>query len=249
MVFPPVDPVVHYAKRGSIFDLVGQSKKGKTTFTLLACRAVLAGEPFLGTQTTRVPVLYLTEQTRPSFHDKLESVGSLLEQSDFRVLFIADATGLAWPEICEIVRAEVRRHGVGLVYIDTLTDWARMENENDAAQALAVMRPLRQIAEDGVAVVTVRHSGKGNHDEQDVIDAGRGSSAFAGVVDTLCVMGAVRGQGHANRRQLRLVSRKDGIPASLTVELEAGEYRCLGDRADVECYLAKEVALENLPDR
>lgn len=247
MTFPDPDPVVHYAERGCIFDLVGPAKKGKTTFTLHGCQAVLAGKPYLGVKTKRVPILYLTEQTSRSFRDKLEAVGLLLGNDDFHVFFIADFIGLSWPKICEIVREEVRAYGVGLVYIDTLTDWAHMENENDAAEALRVMRPLRVIAEDGVALVTCRHSGKGSHDGQDVVDVGRGSSAFAGVVDTLCVMGGVQGQGHPRQRQLRFVSRKDGIPQRLVIELTDGRYVCLGDAPDVEYRLAREFVLDHLP--
>jgi len=249
MTLPDPDPVVLYAERGCTFDLVGPTKSGKTTLTLLACKAVLSGEPFLDVPTKRVPVLYLTEQTRSSFKGKQTTIGFLPDCDDFHVLFIADFTGWAWPDVCEFVRKEISRFTIGLVIIDTLTDWAHMENENDAAEALCVMRPLRTIAEDGVAVVTCRHSGKGRHDDEDVVDVGRGSSAFAGAVDTLCVLGGVRGQGHPNQRQLRFVSRKDGIPPTLIVELRAGHYVALGDAPNVEYRLARDFVLEHLPSR
>ncbi len=248
MTFPDPDPVVLYAERGCTFDIAAASKVGKTSLVMLGCKALLQGEPFLDLPTKCVPVLYLTEQTRRSFRDKLESVGFLLGCQDFHVLFIADFGGLPWDEVCAVVRDEVNRHSVGLVVIDTLTDWARMQDENDAAEALMVMRPLRLIAEDGAAVITLRHTGKGDHSNQDVVDVGRGSSAFAGVVDTLCALGRVPGAGHPNQRQLRFQSRRDGIPATLVIELEDGRYSALGSAANVEYRLARAFVRENLPD-
>jgi hypothetical protein len=250
MVAERSDPVLLYADPGCLFDLVAPSKEGKTTLVALACRAALrGGEPFLDLPTKRVPILYLTEQTRVSFKAKLETVGFLSSCEDFHVLFIADFVGSSWEEICAVIREEVRRWSIGLIAIDTLTDWAHMENENDAAEALSVTRPLRAIAEEtGAAVLTIRHTGKGQRNDGKVVDSGRGSSAFAGVADTLCVLGGVPGQGHPNRRQLRFVSRKENVPASMIIELKAGQYVALGDAPNVEYRLARDFVVEHLPN-
>jgi hypothetical protein len=246
MIFPDPEPVLLYAERGTTFDLVGKMKKGKTTFILLACRAALRGQPFLDLPTKRVKVLYLTEQSRRSFRDKLRSL-DLLGESDLRVLFRSDFIGWSWETICRFVGEQVHRFDITLLVVDTLSDWAQVENENDAAEALRVMDPLRTIAESGVAVVTVRHAGKGEHGGQDVVDVGRGSSAFAGAVDTLCVLEGAPGSGHPNRRQLRFISRKDDVPPTMIVELKDGQYVALGSAPNVEYTAAREFVLTHLP--
>jgi hypothetical protein len=246
MEFPDPDPVLLYAERGMTFDVVGKMKKGKTTFVLLGCRAALHGEPFLDLPTKQGAILYATELTRKGLQEKLRTLGMLAEP-DLHVLFRSDFVGFSWAEICEFLGEVVRRLEIGLLVIDTLSDWAKLSDENDAAEALRVMDPLRSIAEANVAVITVRHAGKGEHSAQDVVDVGRGSSAFAGAVDTLCVLGDAPGGGHANRRQLRLVSRKDDVPPTTIIELRAGQYVTLGSAANVEYVLAREFVLAHLP--
>jgi len=246
MTFPDPDPVLLYAERGTTFDVVGKMKAGKTTFVLLACRAALRGQPFLDLPTKRVKVLYLTEQSRRSFRDKLRSL-ELLREPDLRVLFRSDFIGWTWKTICQFIGEQVVTWDITLLVVDTLSDWAQLENENDAAEALRVMDPLRTIAEDGVAVVTVRHAGKGKHGGEDVVDVGRGSSAFAGAVDTLCVLEGAPGSGHPNRRQLRLVSRKDDVPPTMIIELKSGGYVALGSSPNVDYRAARTAWLEHLP--
>lgn len=246
MVFADPDPVLLYAERGTTFDLVGKMKKGKTTFILLGCRAVLRGERFLDLPTKRVPILYATELTRKGLQQKLRALGMLTEP-ELHALFRSDFIGFSWAQICELLGEEVQRLQIGLLVIDTLSDWAKLSDENDAAEALRVMDPLRSIAENNVAVITVRHAGKGEHDAQDVVDVGRGSSAFAGAVDTLCVLGNAPGAGHPNRRQLRFVSRKDDVQPTMIAELQGGQYVTLGSAANVEYVAARDFVLAHLP--
>lgn len=243
MESPDPDPVVLYAERGCLFDLVGKSKKGKTTFMLHGCKAVLRSETFVGLPTKRVPILYLTEQTRSSFKDKLETM-DMEQESDLHVVFRSDFVSKSWKEVCEFIRGEVARWGIGLIVVDTLSDWAKIADENDNSEALRISAPLREIAEDGVAVTTVRHTGyKQGHD---VVDMGRGASAFAGSVDVACVLEGAPGTGHANRRQLRFSSRKDGVPDTLIVELKDGHYEALGAAPNVEYRVAQDFVLEHL---
>ena len=245
MAFPEIDAVVLYAERGCTFDLVGKAKKGKTTFMLHACRAALAGEPFVGIPTKHVAILYLTEQTRRSFRDKLKAMG-LAREADLHVVFRSDFVGKSWNEVCEFVRGQVAKWDIGLLVVDTLSDWAQIVDENDNAEALRVTAPLREVAEDGVAVATVRHAGKGDHGGTDVVDMGRGASAFAGAADVACVLEGAPGSGHANRRQLRFSSRKDGVPSTMIVELKDGHYDSLGDAPNVEYRVARDFVLEYL---
>lgn len=246
MEFTDPDPVLLYAERGCTFDLVAKAKKGKTTMLLLACKAVLREEPFLDLPTKRVPILYLTEQTRRSFKMKLAAMG-LTGESDLHIAFRTDFKGKSWDEICEWIAAEVAKWGIGLLPIDTLSDWAKIRDENDNGEALRVTAPLRGIAEaKNVAVITARHAGKGEHESRDVVDLGRGASAFAGAADVVCTLGSAPGSGHPNRRQLRYEGRPDDLPAAVIIELKDGRYESLGGAPSIEYQTARTFVAEHL---
>jgi hypothetical protein len=246
MEFTDPDPLLLYAERGCTFDLVGKAKKGKTTFLLLGCKAVLREEPFLDLPTKRVPILYLTEQTRRSFKMKLAAMG-LTGETDLHIAFRTDFKSKSWDEICEWIAAEVAKWGIGLLPIDTLSDWAKIRDENDNGEALRVTAPLRDIAEaKNVAVITARHAGKGEHESRDVVDLGRGASAFAGAADVVCTLGSAPGSGHPNRRQLRYEGRPDDLPAAVIIELRDGRYESLGGAPSIEYQTARTFVSERL---
>ncbi len=135
---------------------------------------------------------------------------------------------------------------IGLLVIDTLSKWAKVADENDAAEALRVVGPLQLIAEDNVAVVTLRHAGKGSPDGKDVVDTGRGSSAFSGEFDLCTVLSRAPGGGHPNRRQLRSVAREDNVPPTLVIELKGGRYLAEGSAPNVEYRSARQFVLSRL---
>jgi hypothetical protein len=246
--FPHHERVALYAGPGDIFDLAGKPKKGKTTFILYGVKALLAGESFLDMPTHRCAVVYLTELTRRSFQRKLRSVG-LTKAKDLHLFFRADFAGWTWADICRHVAGYCGEHGIRLIVVDTLSDWASVKDEDDNAEAIAVMAPLRVIAEADIAIWTARHAGKGDSGHRETVDVGRGASAYAGVVDTLCVLEGAQGQkGHPNRRQLRLVSRDDDVPERVTVELKDGRYISHGDAFNVETREARAHALDLLGD-
>lgn len=244
--FPDPDPILFYFERGKTSDIVAKPKDGKTTFILLGIQALRRGELFLDLPTKPVPVLYLTEQTRRSFRDKLRAV-EIVEGDDFHVFFVTDYHGWDWPDICQVVREECQRLSIGLLVIDTLSKWAKITDENDAGEALRVCGPLQLIAEDNVAVVTLRHAGKGGTDIKDVVDAGRGSSAFPGEFDICTVLSRASGRGHPNRRQLRSVAREENVPPTLVIELKDGRYVAEGSAPNVEYRSARAAWLEHLP--
>jgi hypothetical protein len=246
MEFSDPDPILFYFERGKTSDIVAKPKDGKTTFILLGIKALRGAEHFLDLPTKPVPVLYLTEQTKRSFRDKLNAV-DIVEGDDFHVFFVTDYHGWDWPDICQVVREECQTLSVGLLVIDTLSKWAKITDENDAGEALRVVGPLQIIAEDNVAVVTLRHAGKGSTDGADVVDAGRGSSAFAGEFDICTVLSRAPGGGHPNRRQLRSVAREDNVPPTLVIELNDGRYVAEGTAPNVEYRGARQFVLSRLP--
>lgn len=170
---------------GIITDVVGKIKEaGKTTFVLAMCAAIVKGQPFLEQMTAQSSVIYLTEQAGPSFREALDRAG-LIPSDDFVLLQWAETRGEQWPTIVYTAVAEAYRRGAGVLVVDTLPPFAGIigDDEGKAGAALEAMAPLvTAAAEYELAVVTVRHERKASGS---VADAGRGSSAFGGAVDTL----------------------------------------------------------------
>ena len=86
-----------FVGNGLITLLDGKAKlAGKTTLLLALVHAVLYGEEFLGQPTSYIPVLYLTEQSGPSFRRNLSRAG-LLDRPDLHVLMWSRIENPEWP--------------------------------------------------------------------------------------------------------------------------------------------------------
>lgn len=234
-----------YIARGAITELSAKIKTGKTHFALDLAAAVLDGREFLGHSTVRVPVIYLTEERRPTFRSVLARVG--LEQfGDLHILFRQTMHAFDWSATGDVVLEQAREVGAGLVICDTLPDWASLsgDSENDSGAALEAMRPLQKLAAENLAVLVLRHERKSGGA---VGEAARGSTAFGGAVDVLVSLRRSQGQGHENRRELEAVGRFDSIPARLIVELQESHYVGLGGERDVDYRETMQHVLEVLP--
>ena len=189
--------------------------------------------------------MYLTEQSRASFRPQLEKT-DLLGRDDFVVLFWAETLGLDWETVVQVAVRECERRGSGLLIIDTLGQFAGLEgdSENNAGDALLAMQPLQKAAAEGLSIVTVRHERKAGGA---VGDASRGSSAFAGAVDTLVAIRRPRGKHRDTIRSLQGVSRFDGVPEELMVELTQDGYEAVGQATDLAAREAEEAILESAP--
>ncbi len=231
---------------GSITEVAGKVKlAGKTTWLLHMSRAVVEGTNFMGEPTTRTPVVYLTEQSPASFRPQLEKT-DLLGRDDFVVLFWAETLGLDWETVVQVAVRECKRRGSGLLIIDTLGQFAGLEgdSENNAGDALLAMQPLQKAAAEGLSIVTARHERKAGGA---VGDASRGSSAFAGAVDTLVAIRRPRGKHRDTIRSLQGVSRFDGVPEELMVELTQDGYEAVGQATDLAAREAEEAILGSAP--
>jgi hypothetical protein len=220
-----------YLVDGSLLEVVGKIKAaGKTTFVTFMCRAILDGTPFLGEPTVRSGVVYLTEQADSSLRETLRRAG-LLDRDDFVVLSWSDMGDRSWHEVVDEAVDECEHRGAKVLVVDTLTRFAgiRGDGENHAGEADAATAPLIGAAARGLAVISVRHERKAGGE---VGDSGRGSSAFGGAVDT--VIAIRRGEGRStNVRVITALSRFDGVPETLVVELTAAGYVSHGADTDV----------------
>ena len=80
--------------------------------------------------------------------------------------------------------------------------------------ALEALRPLQEADAPGLARLVIRHTRKSGGD---LVDAGRGSSAFAGEADVLVSMTRPKGMRPSVRR-LDAIGRFEAIPPHLTIE-------------------------------
>lgn len=235
-----------YHARGCITQMDAAPKEGKTTYGIGVAGAVVTGERFLGQETERCPVLYLTEEGPRSFSAALRHQG-LAESRDLHVLYHFEACTRPWPETAESVRRQAADIGAGFLVLDTLGPWtlAPGVDENDAGAAEVALRPLRAIANDNLTVLILRHTRKSGGS---LAEAARGSSAFAGAVEALVSLRQMPGSGHPNRRELRARARAGlDLPESLVIELEGNRFVTVGSGADVERQAARQRLLDVLP--
>ncbi|MCH8205635.1 MAG: bifunctional DNA primase/polymerase [Chloroflexi bacterium] len=235
-----------YVASGAITELGGKVKTaGKTTLLTHMSRAVLDGKPFLGKPTTKTGVVYLTEQPPVSFREALGRA-DLMDRLDFVVLSWRDTVGVPWPEVARAAVAEAKTRGAGLLVVDTLPQFAGLKGdaENSSGQAFEALAPLQEAAAEGLAVVVVRHERKSGGD---IVDAGRGSSAFSGAVDI--VVSVRRGEGNTRPtvRVLEAVSRFTETPDKLVIELTDNGYVTLGSETEVALREARQAILDSAP--
>jgi hypothetical protein len=207
-----------YIARTMITQITGPPKEGKSTFIASIAAAVAGGRTFCQLKTAQTPVLYYTEEGKTSFAGMMRRVCADQEVG-IHVLLRAETFGRSWVEVCAGLHANCGKHNVGLLVIDTFSDLAGLtgEQENQAGPVFEAMLPLRPIAADGVAIVIVRHDRK---EGGSLVDAGRGSGAFAGAVDIL--MG-LRKKGPTQREVLG-IGRPDGVRDTMFVDFDGIEY-------------------------
>jgi AAA domain/DnaB-like helicase N terminal domain len=232
--------------QGAITELGAKVKLGKTTLVLSLIRAVLDGNTFLDQPTRKTSVVYLTEQPRTSFLQAMERA-NLVDRTDFMVLLHTKTRGRSWPEIVAAAVDECKRAGASLLIIDTLAQFAGLtgDRENNSGDALEAMAPLQMAATEGIGVIVIRHERKSGGD---VGDSGRGSSAFAGVVDIVLSLRKPEGYSPKTRRLLQSLSRFSETPADLLIELVDGEYVALGEPAETALKDAKDAIFAIVPE-
>jgi hypothetical protein len=223
---------------GLITEIDGKAKSsGKTQLLLALAYAVLHHQPFLGQPTTYTPVVYLTEQSGPSFRRSLERSG--LEPEDaFTLLCWADTRGWLWPQIVEGALAKVDELGSHLLIVDTLPQFSgvRGDDENRSGAALEVMEPLQAAMVRPLGIMISRHDRKSGGE---VGDSGRGSSAYTGAADIMIHLTRPDAKpGNDRQRVLTTTGRfPEETPEQLLIELTTDRpqhYRVLGDPEEIK---------------
>jgi hypothetical protein len=208
---------------GCITTLVGLPKAGKSTLLAALVRAVVRGERFLGTDTRGGAVVWLTEERSPTFGDLVDRVG-LREDDGLHVVHYHDLAALErdWPALMARVALLVVEVSAVLLIVDTLSRWARIEDELDAVGWRRAVDPLGELASTGLAIIANHHARKALGDP---VEASRGNSNLSGEVDVVALL--TRADG-VNTRRLQFAGRFE--LDDLTIQLQGEHYAEVGQR-------------------
>ncbi|MDA1307324.1 MAG: AAA family ATPase [Acidobacteria bacterium] len=212
-----------YVVKGTMTEFTARAKGGKTSLLAYFVGCVVYGVECLGQPTIQTSVVWLTEERPATFRAALARA-RLLDAPRLHVVSKWDVpASTSWPEVVQAAIHTCEDTASTLLIVDTLSAWAGQtgDRENNSGDALEALEPLQRAAAAGLAVVVVRHDRKGGGA---VGEAGRGSSAYAGAVDTLLHLGKPEGAGNPNRRKLDAISRFDGVPESVVVERTIPDY-------------------------
>lgn len=235
---------------GLITEIDGKAKRsGKTTLLLALARAILHGEPFFGQPTAYAPVVYLTEQSGPSFKRSLRRSG-LVDGDAFTLLRWGRTTDWTWEKLIPEVLAKVDQLGARVLIIDTLPQFSgvRGDDENRSGAALEVMEPLQAATSRKLGIVISRHDRKAGGAAG---DSARGSSAFAGAVDIVLHLDRPEPKpGNERQRVLESLSRFEETPVQMLIELSGDEpqsYVVVGDVEEIKARDLRADILAALP--
>jgi hypothetical protein len=235
---------------GLITELDGKAKRsGKTTMLLSLAYCIIHGWPFLGQPCTPTPVVYLTEQSGPSFKRSLRRSG-LVDGDRFTLLLWGDTRGWTWEQLVPEALAKCEEVGAHVLIIDTLAQFSgvRGDDENRSGAALEVMEPLQAATTRPLGILISRHDRKAGGG---VGDSGRGSSAYAGAVDIILHLDRPEPKpGNERQRVMEGIGRFEETPDSVLIELGEAEpqtYRLLGDVGEIKAHDLREEILAALP--
>ena len=198
-----------YLPEGSLAMLVAEEKAGKSTLFYALAAAVSKGWNFIGRETQQAPVLVLAVE-EDATDVKLRARTFGMRPSDPVYFRVGDLPNT--PRTHEQIRDVVLKHGIKLVFLDTLGHHLAtvLESENDNLAVLKAVRPWMHLArETRACVVLVHHTGKSGQKY-------RGASAFGGVVDQILTLQYT----HGNQRQLMAHGRYKQSPACMLLALE-----------------------------
>ena len=228
----------------AVTEIMAMVKAGKTTLLMQICASLISGQPFLGRESVRTPVVYLSEERNKSLAHAIKRAG-IANLRNLHVLLREDARSLQWPALVMAAMEKCQEVNARVLMIDTISDWASLagDDENSSGAALEAMRPVQKAASEGLAVICTRHVRKSGGP---LGTAGRGSTAFSGAADVLYQLTSLNTKGHPSRRLLEGAGRQDGIPERLVLDYVNGRYVELGTELGVDRAEAVRVVREIL---
>ena len=194
-----------YLARGYVTLLTGWWKIGKSTLLAallarlerggdLGGRAVSPGKAFVVTEEEASPWLY-----RQSKHRIGDATAFVYNP------FLVKPVARQWPNLIQDARDFRAERGLDLLVIDTLAALLPGNEETNTRAMTDALRPVRDLAADGVAVLLVHHPRKGSSAAG---QGARGTGALSGGVDTILEYQWAGSPAAENRRRLCVVAAR-----------------------------------------
>jgi len=210
--------------RGGITLMTGLWKAGKTTLVMHLLRDLYRGGGLVE-EAASGPTLVVSEEGASSWARRREELAL-----DRRIHYLerdtyARLTKEQWPLLVANIASTVRRLRAELVVIDTLANLWPVESENEAAEVLDALSPLRDITQEGAGLLLIHHPRKGDS-AGGSFTASRGSGALPAFADVLLEMRRYEPTNPEDtRRVVHAVGRYEGIPAERIYELTDEGYQ------------------------
>lgn len=226
--------------------LTSQWKAGKTTLASILLARMKAGGQLAGLPVAPSKVIVVSEEDESDWDDRCARL-----DLDSHVMwmcrpFVGPPKLPDWLALLDQLAALRRDHGVDLVLLDPLAELLPAHAENDTALMHAALRPLRALAQTGLAVLMLHHPRKDqNADGQ----AARGVGSLSAAVDILIEMSWHQHAASADRRRrLQAWSRRAETTRQLIIELnaDATDYLAHGDHEQEEFTHHWEIVLQVL---
>ena len=169
--------------------LAGQPKIGKSFLVLAIALAAAGGNPVLGVEVQRRPVLYLTLEDNAR---RLQTgARMLLDDGPFPHRFYY-LTREGTDGAMDLARGWVKEHNDGgpMVIVDTLEKVRGQRGNNPYADDYKAGTSLQSLLALGGSVIAVHHTRKG--ESEDFLDDVSGTLGLAGSVDTVITLKRVR---------------------------------------------------------
>lgn len=196
--------------------LAGPGGLGKSFLAVDWAASIATGEPWQGRPVKRGRVLYVAGEGIEFYDDRVGAweKHQNLAVPDDRLEYVEDGFNLSDEAAVSYMAKVVEARDYDLVILDTLSQLAAVESENDNAQLAAVMRQAKAIrmARPGTSVLIVHHVGK----------AGtlRGATAIRDNADTVIIAKPKAGETFA----LSTVNEDDGKMKNAEAEFLPGFY-------------------------
>ncbi len=166
---------------GGLSILVAKPKVGKSTLARQLALSVARGEPFLGRDTAKGPVLYVSlEEKRSEVQKHFQLLGA--DKTEDLGVYVGPVPqgAHAW------LTAEIEKVRPVLVIIDTLIRFINVSQINDYAEVTKALDPLLNLARKHNAhLMCLHHARKMGGEGADVT---LGSSGIFGTVDTAIIL-------------------------------------------------------------
>jgi hypothetical protein len=169
-----------FIPEGALTLLIAHPKAGKSTFMTPLAISLSRGEDFLERPVKQTPVFWHGVEEKPGDTKRRFQEFGLRETDTLELL----PGMLARKDYFKDLDAYLGEKKFGLVVVDTLSTFWSGTKENDVEAVTPILTEFLQLARrHNVTIVLVYHSRKGATD--DFVNAVRGSSAIAGIVDQI----------------------------------------------------------------